>query len=337
MKSKLNELDKINLEQKNQIEKQIIEINLLNKKFSYQQKAFEYKLCKYMSTEKYSEYLKDWYKNHIGEVLNIDNPKTYNEKIQWMKLHDSTPIKTQLADKYLVRNWVKEKIGEEYLIPLLGVWDNFDDIDFDELPDKFVLKCNHGCAYNIIVKDKYKFNIEDARKKINNWMNENFAFCAGFELHYKDIQRKIIAEQYIENDDSDLYDYKFWCFDGKVKYIQFLSERNTKGLKMAFYNTDWEKQDFVYSYPLDTKNIEKPDNLEEMIRLAEKLSEGFNHIRVDFYRLNNGKIYFGEMTFTSCSGVCKWVPKGQDLIMGEMIKLPITKTKNELTEWVDIK
>ena len=309
-----------------EIDKQFKKLNTrvkaLTTKISEQQKSFRYELCKYMPENKYPEYLKDWYKRVTGETLNLDNPQTYNEKIQWLKLYNSTPLKTYLADKYLVREWVAEKIGEEYLIPLLGVWDNFDEINFDELPEKFVLKCNHGCGYNIIVNDKYTLDIEDCHKKINTWMAENFAYRVGLELHYANINRKILAEQYIENDSGDLYDYKFWCFDGKVKYIQFLSERNTNGLKMAFYDRNWNKQNFVYSYPLDTKTIEKPDNLDEMIKLAEKLAEGFNHVRIDFYRLNNGQIYFGEMTFTSCSGMCKWTPQDENLIMGSLIKLP---------------
>ena len=169
--------------------------------------------------------------------LNLDNPQTFNEKIQWMKLYDSTPIKTRLADKYLVRDWVKEKIGEEYLIPLLGVYDKFEDINFDKLPNQFVIKCNHGCGYNIIVKDKSKLDLVDTKAKLDKWMNENFAFKVGLELHYRDIKPKIIIEKFIENKGTnDLYDYKFWCFDGKVKYIQFLSERNLDGLKMAFYD-----------------------------------------------------------------------------------------------------
>lgn len=269
---------------------------------------FEYKLCKYMEADKYSDYLKDWYFRVTGETLNLDNPLTYNEKIQWIKLNASTPLKTRLADKYLVRDWVKEKIGEKYLIPLLGVWDSFDDINFDELPGQFALKCNHGCAYNIIVKNKNDLNLDDARKKINNWMNEDFAYKFGLELHYSNIKRKIIAEKYIENFGGDLYDYKFWCFNGKAEYIQFLSERNLSGLKMAFYDRNWVKQDFVYSYPKNEQDIEKPSNLDEMIRLAEKLSQGFNHVRVDFYRLEDGTIYFGEMTFTSASGACKFEP-----------------------------
>jgi hypothetical protein len=152
-------------------------------------------------------------------------------------------------------------------------------------------------------------------------MNEDFAFRNGFELHYSTIPRKITAEKYIENSDRDLFDYKFWCFDGKVKYIQFLSERNTSGLKMAFYTKDWQKQNFVYSHPLDQKIIAKPENLDVMIELAEKLSQGFSHVRVDFYDVN-GQIYFGEMTFTSNSGICDWVPKEADLEFGRMLKLP---------------
>lgn len=273
----------------------------------------------------YKTELENWYRHASGNShFSIDNPQTFNEKIQWLKLYDSTPIKTRLADKYLVRDWVKEKIGEEYLIPLLGVYDDFEEIDFDKLPNQFVIKCNHGSGYNIVVKNKSELDLNETKIKINNWMNENFAFKVGCELHYRDIQPKIVIEKYIENEASgeDLYDYKFWCFNGKVAYIQFLSERNTNGLKMAFYDRDWNKQKFVYSYPLDTKTIEKPNNLQEMLNLAEKLSAGFNHVRVDFYRLDDGTIYFGEMTFTSMSGICEWNDENINLKFGQMIALP---------------
>ena len=271
----------------------------------------------------YKEELKNWYQKVTGKYLNLDNPRTFNEKIQWMKLYDSTPIKTRLADKYLVREWVKEKIGGKYLIPLLGVYNTFEEIDFDKLPNQFVIKCNHGCGYNIIVKDKSKLDLLNTKAKLDKWMNENFAFKYGYELHYRDIIPKIIIERFIENKGlDDLYDYKFWCFNGKVKYIQFLSERNLSGLKMAFYDRNWHKQTFVYSHPLDIKEIKKPDNLEQMIQLAETLSEEFPHVRVDFYRLNDGTIYFGEMTFTSASGVCKWNEEKIDIDFGNMIKLP---------------
>ena len=274
-----------------------------------------------MSETERKNHLKKWYFYNTGKILNYDSPKTFNEKIQWMKLYDSTPVKTRLADKYLVRDWVKEKIGEKYLIPLLGVWNSFDEIDFKSLPDKFVLKCNHGCGYNYIVKDKSKLKNKKVKQQFNNWMKENYAYKSGLELHYADIKHKIIAEQYIENGNNDLYDYKFWCFNGKVKFIQFLSERYTDGLKMAFYDRNWNKQNFVYSYPMDEKIIEKPDNLDEMICIAETLAKEFNHVRVDLYRLDSGRIYFGEMTFTSCSGICKWEPEETDEYMGSLFEI----------------
>ena len=273
-------------------------------------------------------YFEDFSKSNVAKKVGlnfVNTPKTYNEKIQWLKLFASTPDKTRLADKYLVRDWVAEKIGEKYLIPLLGAYDSFEEINFKKLPKRFVIKCNHGCGYNIIVKDKSKLDLNDVKSKLDKWMNENFAFRAGCELHYRDIPPKIIIEKYIENKKSiggDLYDYKFWCFDGRVHYIQFLSERNTDGLKMAFYDRKWKKQNFVYSYPLDTKTIERPDNLYEMIELAEKLSAGFNHVRVDFYRMDDGTIYFGEMTFTSASGTCKWNDEKINRYFGKLIKLP---------------
>lgn len=271
-------------------------------------------------TNKYEKELKLWYKERTGEELNLQNPKTFNEKIQWMKLYDSTPLKTRLADKYLVREWVAEKIGEEYLIPLLGVWDSFEDIDFDKLPERFVLKANHGYNWNYIVKDKSTFDKNDARAKFAEWLNTNFAF-KGLEIQYMNIPPKIIAEEYLENGDSDLYDYKVFCFGGKAESIMYLSERK-QGLKMAFFDLEWHKLPFTYSYPRNEADIAKPKNLDLLIKLAEKLSAGFPHVRVDFYILNDGSLKFGEMTFTTANGMCKWNPPEQNRIYGDLIKLP---------------
>ena len=288
--------------------------------------------------ELYKTELMNWYAKHMHQPLNLDYPQTFNEKIQWLKLYDSTPIKTRLADKYLVRDWVKEKIGEKYLIPLLGVYDKFEDINFDNLPNQFVIKCNHGCGYNIIVKDKSTLNLAEVKTKLAKWMNEDFAFKCRCELHYRDITPKIIVEKFIENQGTnDLYDYKFWCFNGQVEYIQFLSERNLDGLKMAFYNKNWEKQNFVYSYPLDKKTADRPTNLDLMIKLAEELSQGFPHVRVDFYRLNDGTIYFGEMTFTSASGICQWNNEKIDLHLGELIHLPALAYNMDTHEYFKLK
>ena len=291
------------------------------KKQSVHEPKRDYNYYNMLPPEKYEDELKVWFKKVTGDELNLNQPLTYNAKIQWLKLYDSTPLKTKLADKYLVRNWVEEKIGAQYLIPLLGVWDKFDDIDFDKLPNSFVLKANHGCGWNIIVKDKSKFDIEDARKKFNTWMSTNFAFKFGLELQYLNIAPKIIAEQYLENGANDLYDYKVFCFNGKAESIMFLSERK-QGLKMAFYDLNWNKLPFVYTYPRNEAEVPKPQNLELLIKLSEKLAEGFAHVRVDFYILNDGSLKFGEMTFTSASGSCKWNPPEQDRIYGDLIKLP---------------
>ena len=281
-------------------------------------KHIEYKICKYMPEILYPFYLKNWYHRKTGETLNLENPQTFNEKIQWLKLYDSTPIKTRLADKYLVRNWIKEKIGEEYLIPLLGVWKKADDINFDTLPNQFVLKCNHGCGYNIIVQDKTKLDINDAKIKLTNWLSENFAFKYGLQLHYKNIKPLIIAEEYIEQIDEQICDYKFLCFNGQVKYCWIDKDRYTNH-KRNIYNMNWEKLDVKMHTKYDTiYECKKPVNFDKMVKFAEILSKDFRFVRVDFYESNN-KLYFSEMTFTSSSGTEKIYPKSFDLELGSYI------------------
>ena len=289
-----------------------------------------------LSVVDFKRALEVWYRSKTGHRLTLDNPKNFNEKIQWLKLYDSTPIKTRLADKYLVRDWIKEKIGEEYLIPLLGVYDNFEDIDFDKLPNQFVIKCNHGSSYNIIVKDKSQLNLEDAKNKVNKWMRENFAYRAGYELHYRDIEPKIIIEEYISNNEKNLYDYKFWCFNGKVKYMQFRDDFSSN-LKMVFYDLDWNKQTFYYDHPLYDNDLEKPNNFNEMVEIAKNLSKDFSFVCVDLYRLNNGKVYFGEMTFTRSSGSAKWSDEKINEYFGSLIKLPSKIYDLDTKEFKEIK
>ena len=179
-----------------------IHINFLGIKFSRTDwkmkcKDVTYKLYKYCTKDVTKKLLEEWYFEKTGNMLNLDNPITFNEKIQWLKLYDSTPAKTKLADKYLVKEWVNNKLGEDICIPLLGVWDRADDIDFEKLPDKFVLKCNHGAGYNIVVKNKKHLDIKKTVQKLNSWLKENYAYKYGFEMHYASIPRKIIAEKYI--------------------------------------------------------------------------------------------------------------------------------------------
>jgi hypothetical protein len=269
--------------------------------------------------DRYPEALKAWYKQVTGRTLDLDRPRTFNEKIQWLKLFDSTPLKTRLTDKYLVRDWVKEKIGSKYLTDLLGVWHRFDDIDFDRLPEKFVLKATHGCGWNMMV-DKRTFDRAAAKRKFDRWLNTNYAFVFGLELQYKNLQPRIIAEAYLENSKGDLYDYKIWCFSGRAEYIMFLAERSLR-LKMAFYDRQWNLLPVVYLPTRYDCSAAKPDNLEEMIDIAEILSKEFAHVRVDLFRLNDGTIKFGEMTFTSASGTCGWSPPEYDEILGRLIDI----------------
>ena len=273
--------------------------------------------CYYLSLpeSRYPEELKRWYFKRTGKKLDLDNPKTYNEKIQWFKLYGVTDLITKLADKYEVREYVSSIIGQDYLVPLLGVWDYPEEIDFSALPDKFVLKANHGCGYNYIVTDKNKLDKDSLIKLANKWLSEDYALKYAFEMQYHNIRRRIIAEAYIENGNNDLYDYKVWCFNGKAEYIMFLSNRK-HGLTMDFYDRNWNHLDMTYNYPNSKVSIPKPKNLDELLDCAEKLAKGFPHVRVDFYRLNDGKIYFGEMTFTSYSGVCAWNPPEVDFELG---------------------
>ena len=278
------------------------------------------RLFKNLNPQVYPNVLAEDFKRRTGHTLDFNNLRTFTEKLQWLKIFDSTPLKSRLADKYLVRNWVSEKIGEQYLIPLLGVWDNFDDIDFDELPDQFVLKCNHGSGMNIIVRDKKSFDVTRAREKINAWLATDFASLF-LELHYTNIKRKIIVEKFMPADnESDIPDYKFWCFDGHVEYIQVDRNRSTNHVQ-RFYSVNWEPLSFnICGHTIDKKISEKPSSLETMLNIAKKLSAGFNFVRVDLY-LIEGKIYFGEMTFTPLCGYFKWNPEDIDYYLGSLIRL----------------
>lgn len=264
--------------------------------------------------------LKRWFYARTGEQLDLEHPVTFNQKIQWLKVFDRRPEKVMLVDKYLVREWVASKIGNQYLVPILGVWDSFNEIDFNKLPKKFALKCNHGSGWNIIVEDKDKLDMQDAKAKMNKWMASNFAYEAGFEMQYSHVKPKIVAEEYMENDRGDIYDYKVYCFNGKARYIQFLMGRKSE-LQMAYFDTDWKKQAFVNNHPRIEKNIPRPDNLGDMIRLAEVLAKGYPYVRVDFYRLNDGSIKFGEMTFSPASGTQDWKPSKANYLLGNLIDL----------------
>lgn len=273
-----------------------------------------------LNPEQYPEELAKWYKKASGIELNLETPQTFNEKIQWLKLYNATPLKTRLADKYLVREWVKEKIGEEYLTPLLGVYDNFRQIDISKLPRQFALKCNHGASWNIIVKDKEQFDKKDAEKKFTKWLKTNFAFHAGFEMQYKHIPPKILVEEYLDIPNNPI-EYKMFCFNGKFEFCLFELDFFGDAPKRAFYNRSWQEMPFKIGRMPKESLPQKPQNFDKMVELAEILCKGFPFVRVDFYDVN-GKIFFGEMTFTSGSGLSYFEPAEYNLKLGEMITLP---------------
>lgn len=279
-----------------------------------------YFLFKHSPKSFYPSLLKMYYRIQMGKPLNLSNPVTLTEKIQWLKLNDSTKEKTRLADKYAVREWIKNTIGDEYLIPLLGVWSSFDEIDFEALPDKFALKCNHGSSNNIIVTDKNALDIPSARKQFKKWLKINYAYYSG-ELHYEPIKPLIIAEKYIENV-GGLQDYRFYCFNGEPKLVWIDVFSGTPNHKRNILDINWEPIPVVCKWPpRDISEIKKPSTYDEMLVLARKLSQDFSFVRVDLYDVD-GKIYFGEMTFTPMSGEADFEPSEYNKIFGDMLMLP---------------
>ena len=281
----------------------------------------------YMNDKKF---LQKKYFLKFGKKLDLNNPKTFNEKLQWLKLYDRNPEYTKMVDKYAVRSYISKKIGQEYLIPLIGVYNKFEEIKFEELPNQFVLKCTHDSGSTIVCKDKNQFDFDDAKKKINRKMKMNF-YYVGREWPYKNVKPKIIIEKYMEdNEQSELRDYKLMCFNGKVKCSFVCSERYSEsGLKIDIYDLEWKKMEVKRNHPNSSIEIAKPKNYEIMIELAEKLSKGIPFVRVDFYEIE-GKLYFGELTFFPGSGLKEFIPEKYDNILGDMLELPREKReKNE--------
>lgn len=271
------------------------------------------------SFEQMEKYINKKYFQVHGYKMDWKNPKSYTQKIQYSKLYNCNSLKTICSDKIAVRDYVKTVIGEEYLIPIYGVWEKFDEIDFKNLPNKFILKTNHGSATNIIVNDKRKIDIKKVKRKMNNFLNDDFAYY-GFELHYSGIKPLIFAEELLDFGDSNIEDYKFLCFDGKIHYFWVDFNRNTNH-KRNMYDLEWNLLEWnQWHYGNYTKKIEKPKNFDEMIEIVQKLSAGFDHVRVDLYNIN-GKIYFGELTFTNGGGYEPIYPREMDYELGKLWNL----------------
>jgi hypothetical protein len=273
------------------------------------------------------DYVKKKYRIVMGQELNLDHPQTFSEKLQWLKLYDRRPEYTMLVDKYRVREYVEKRTDKKYLIPLIGVWNSPDEMDFTILPDKFVLKCNHnsGCGM-CICKDKQKLDIDKVKKELKKGLSENY-FLWDREWPYKDVARKIIAEQYMADESGmELKDYKFYCFQGRPLYCQVISDRSSKET-IDFFDMEWNHQEFTGlaapNQPFLNSSIKimKPRRFEEMKSIAARLSKDIPFVRVDLYEIN-ARVYFGEMTFYPAGGFGEFTPTKWNKIMADYLELP---------------
>lgn len=271
-------------------------------------------------------YLRIYYRLSLKKKLNLDNPKDYNEKLQWLKLYDRRPEYVQMVDKFLVKSFVADLIGEKYVIPTLGMWRRPKDIEWDKLPNQFVLKTNHDGGGNgiVVCKNKDLLNKRKALKELRHSFYRN-TYMIGREWPYKMINRCVFAEQFMQDRFGELRDYKFYCFDGVAKVMLIASERGTGNTKMNYYDMDFNLLDLHQGHEHIVK-VEKPKSFDEMKQIAEKLSKGLPQCRVDLYEVNN-QPYFGEITFFDSGGTGAFYPEEWDRIFGDWITLP-EKHKN---------
>lgn len=293
--------------------------------FNQNNEKYGYDFCKVLPVEEYPKYLKKIYKIKTGKTLNLEKPKRFTEKIQWLKLYDNLPIKKTLTNKLTARELIEPKIGSEYFPKIYGIWDKFEEIPFDALPETFMLKANHGCKMNIGVSNKTIFlnnGLEPARELFKKWMVTNFTFACGFELQYDNIPRKIYAEEKLTGiNNKRPIEYNIHCFNGKPTFIeQFFYDKKNTPIGYALYDFNWNIIPVAYARKMYKPIQSKPNFLQEMFQISEKLSKDFKFVRVDF--LDTGlKLYFSEMTFTPYSGFMKFKPDKYDQILGDLINL----------------
>ena len=263
---------------------------------------------------------------HFGRSINWENPQTFNEKLQWLKVYNRNPVYTQMVDKYDVKDYVAKVIGDEYIIPTIGVWDRVEDIPFDKLPDQYVIKCTHDSGSVCVCNNKNSFDVDKAKKKLAHGLRHNL-FYWGREWPYKNVMPRIIAERYLEDEQiHELRDYKFFCFGGKVKMFKIDFDRFTEH-HANYYDINlnllpFGEADFP---PKPEKSLDFPSQINKMFQLAEKLSHEIPFLRVDFYQVNN-QVYFGELTFFPATGMGKWTDDKWDVELGSWINLPTNKT-----------
>lgn len=261
----------------------------------------------------------------FGHWPNLDDPQSYNEKLQWLKLYFHDDRLTEYVDKILVKEYVSATIGSEYVIPTLACYDSVDEIDFSKLPDKFVIKCNHNSGGLTICKDKNLLDFNECKKKLKDSLKQNY-YWLGREWPYKNVKPRILVETLLETDSDDLSDYKFYCFDGKPMYMLISHGRSTVQTSFDYYDMDFNLLPFRQGGPNSGISDDKPDNFELMKELAGKLSVGLPHVRVDLYNCH-GKVYFGELTFFDSNGFAEFEPMEWDMIFGKQITLPSIEKK----------
>lgn len=275
-------------------------------------------------------YIKLYYRLRVGRKLNMNNPTTLNEKLQWLKFNYRFPLQSIVSDKLLVREYVKDKIGEKYLIPLIGSWKKYDDIDFSMLPEKFVLKCNHDSGGLVVCNDKEKLNHIEARRKIEKSLSSNF-FYIGREYQYRNIKPMILCEKFISDNGNVPMDYKIYCFNGVPDVILVCKDRFSKNTHRAsyyFFDQEWNFQPLNKGDDnIRNVDLSKPKNLDEMIEIAKKLSKDFVFARIDLYNVD-GKIYFGEITLSPNSGFDPDIKYETDLMFGQKLEIPYWENIN---------
>lgn len=277
-----------------------------------------------MISEERVEFNKQHMRRMIGYTdAGMENPVTIQDKLRWLNIYDAEPLKSDCADKLKVKEFARRITGDNLGVPTLKVWNSSDEVDFDGLPERFVLKCNHGSGMNIIVRDKNTVNIEDVRSQLRKWMSQDFAFKVGFESHYHWIERKVFAEELISIENTEyIPDYKFICFNGRPEYMQIISDRNNKKRRLNYYDMDMQKCtisriDFPANY--NEEDI-LPTQFIKMKKYAERLSNGFKFVRVDFYEVNN-RIYLGELTFTPGAFAFRYKNPEDEINVGNMLTI----------------
>ena len=266
-------------------------------------------------------YIESRYRAIFKKPIDLDNPVTFNEKMQWLKLYNQNPEYTDMVDKYLSKDYVVQRIGENFVAKLLGVWNSVDDIDFEELPGQFVLKTTHDCGGVVVCKDKEKFDFKRAKRTLRKHMKrEYFYHCR--EWPYKNVQPRIIAEEYLQDGNSSVLPvYKILCFDGEPKIIQTIQNDKKPNESIDYFDAEWNLLNLRQNFPNSEKTLEKPEKLAEMLSIAKELSAGTSFIRIDLYSVN-GEIYFSEFTFFSDAGYARFEPEEWDEKLGSWITLP---------------